>query len=533
LVVVSLWACSGKRNAATSPGESIVRAGLVEAETLYRRGCYVTLKRAFEIYQELYAYPSLREQTALPFLKTCLLLAARGKDVHVSARGMTLIDTAEAIIEANRGLERYRPWMHIASYIVVPPGTDLLQDSEVDQRKAMEKYGAEMDSMKKLLTARDALKAEALTDEFRTSLYAAWLCSPSLFQEYRQDPAIFSSAFPTSLLIKYQTAVCGLFADRKALEEIAAAEPEFYEAWFHLGELSIGEGRILSAEKELLRAGEGIPESPRILILLAGVYFATEEYEKGLEYFDRALALSPEDRDALLGKAVCLASLKRYDESIGALDRIIALGSWLIGESHYWLAWNKHELGRNSEAQADIDQAKSRLPTNSEVFSLSGTVAFETGALERAEKDFKESLQYNASNTESLFGLGAVKAKTNRWAESTDFFEKAAQVVDRTLAGVRDKIEELRASDLSAERKNRLIQRNELKRQSLLYSRATAYYGAASGRFNAGDAAGAEKLAVKAAEHPSYKEKAADLLKTIGNDRTIGSDDRGRTKISS
>jgi tetratricopeptide (TPR) repeat protein len=524
LIVISAWACAGKGNVATAPDESIVRARLAEAESLYRRGCYVTLKRAFEIHKELYAIPSLRERTALPFLKTCLILATRENDIHIPAGGSVLMDTAETIFRENRGLERYRTWMEIALGLF-RYFHGIRSDNNsglIDRVGSSDTFQALSEATQKLLASRNALEIEASADEFLAFLYAGWNCDTFLLQENRRDPADFAARFPESTLLKYLAAVCGPVADRKALEEIVAAEPECYEALFHLGELSIGAGRVLSAEKELLRAHEGIPESPRILILLAGVYFATEEYETGLDTFDRALIVSPEDRDALLGKAVCLASLHRYEESIVVLDRIVALGFWLLGESHYWLAWNKHELGRNADALTEINQAKGRLPTNSEAFSLSGTVAFEMGEMERAEKDFNESLKYNPSNTEALFGLGGLKAKTGHWAESAGYFEKAARILDETLAGVRAKIEEIRASDLSAERKSRLIQRNERKLESQLYSRATAYYGAAGGRYNAGDPAGAEALASLAADHPSYTSKVAELLLRI----------RGRTKTS-
>ena len=422
-----------------------------------------------------------------------------------------MLNTAEAVVKANRELAGYRPWLEMAA-LITPSSRGIQTDIDpgFDWVKTMDK----------LLAARDALKLKAATDELFAFLYAAWNCTSVPFQKQPDDPAPLLARFPNSILLKYQAAVCGQAPDRYALEELAVADQEFYEASFHLGEMSIRDGVVLSAERALLRAYEGIPESPQVLILLASVYFATEEYEKGLEFYDKTLAVSPEYRDALLGKAVCLASLKKYDESVAVLDRIVSLGFWLLGESHYWLAWNKHELGRDVEALAEIDQAKGRLPTNSEVFALSGTLAFGLGETDRAEKDFRESLSYNASNAESLFGLGNVYAKTVKWDESAGYFEKAAEVIDGTIAGTRAKITEIRAADLSGERKNRLVQRYEAKLQSLLYSRATAYFHAATSRFNAGDVSGAAKLAAMAAEHPAYKAKAEDLLKKLENRRS-------------
>jgi tetratricopeptide (TPR) repeat protein len=510
VIVVSLWGCFGNGTVATAPTVPGVQARLAEAESLYRKGCYVPLKKAFAIYQELYANPSFRKKTALPFLKTCLVLSAREKDLQILDPARICLKTAEAITRTNRELAGFRTWIEVAALITPNArGVQTDIDTTFDWVKTMEK----------LLAEREALRSKASTDELLAFLYTGWNCTSVPFQNKPDDPSFMLARFPDSIFLRYQAAVCGQLPDRKALEALAAAEPEFYEARYHLGELNIREGVVLTAERELLGACAGIPESPQIMILLGSVYFATEEYDKGLEFYDRTLAVSPEYRDALLGKAVCLASLKRYEESIAVLDRMVALGYWLLGESNYWLAWNKHAQGRDVEALNDIDQAKGRLPTNSEVFALSGTLAFELDQADRAEKDFRESLRYNASSTESLFGLGNVNARNGKWLESAEFYEKASQVMDGSIAGVKDRITEIGASVLSEERKARLIQKSELKLQSLLYSRATAYFHGATSRVNAKDAPGARRLAAMAAEHPAYKVKAEELLKKLESHR--------------
>jgi tetratricopeptide (TPR) repeat protein len=515
IILVSLGACAGKGSVTSVPGAASVEAGLAEArfaeaESLYRRGCYVPLKKAFGIYRGLYAKPAFRERAALPFLRTCLVLSTREKDVGILDRDRTCLNTAEEIVRANKRLGAYRTWIEMAA-LIAPPARGVQTD--IDPKVEWAK------TLQKLLDARDSLKVKATTDELLTFLFMGWNCSTVPLEKNPEPAAALLAIFPDSILLKYQAAVCGQMPDRQALEALAVAEPEFYEARLHLGEINIRDGVVLAAEKELLKAFEGIPDSPQVLILLASVYYAVEEFDKGLEFYDKTLAASPEYRDALLGKAVCLASLRRYEESIAVLERIIALGYWLLGESNYWLAWNKHELGRNAEALANIEEAKMRLPMNSEVFSLAGTLAWETDDVGRAEKNFRESLQYNGSSTESLFGLGNVDAKYGKWAESADFYEKASQVMDGTIADTKAKMAEIAASSLSEERKARLIKRNEQKYQGLLYSRATAYFAAATSRGNAGDAAGARRLAILASEHPSYKTKTDDLLKKLAGRR--------------
>ncbi|MGD1010842.1 MAG: tetratricopeptide repeat protein, partial [Candidatus Aminicenantales bacterium] len=187
------------------------------------------------------------------------------------------------------------------------------------------------------------------------------------------------------------------------------------------------------------------------------------EFDKSLGFYDLALQVSPEYRDALLGKAICLSYLGRYEDAIRSLDRMLELGYWLLGEAHYWLAWNLHELKRDAEALRHIDEAKGRLPTNSEVFGLSGTISLETGELDRAEKDFLESLKYNAANSESLFGLGTVAGRKDRWEESGSYYEKAGRAFESAETVLKAKVEEIRGSALSGERKARLLRKRELQ----------------------------------------------------------------------
>ena len=77
---------------------------------------------------------------------------------------------------------------------------------------------------------------------------------------------------------------------------------------------------------------------------MASIYFAFEELEKSLEFYEKTLAMAPAHRDALLGKAMCLSYLGRHQEAILVCNKILTLGKYYLGESHYWLAWNLNEL---------------------------------------------------------------------------------------------------------------------------------------------------------------------------------------------
>lgn len=83
IVVLSLFACMGKGRIETAPPDPALEARLREASSLYAKGAYVPLKNAFSIYEELYTRPAFRERTALPFLRTCLLLSLREREIGI------------------------------------------------------------------------------------------------------------------------------------------------------------------------------------------------------------------------------------------------------------------------------------------------------------------------------------------------------------------------------------------------------------------------------------------------------------------
>ena len=496
--------------AACAPPRKVVTVEITEetirvqdAASIVRKGHYLAFKRAVGLYAGLYARPTLRPRIASSYLEACLLLALREKEIGID--NPATIASAERLIRENPILAGLTAYVTLVS--AIPPRTrGVMRDIDTSR---WNKAGADA-----LKAAEGTVRKNAAADEFSAAVLDAWSCSFGRYSEKWRDPAEDLKVFPASLLVKYEVAICGE-GRPDLLAGILAQEPGFVEAHFHLGEVALKEGRLLNAETHLLKAYEAIPESPQTRILLAGIYFATEEFDQSLHFYDLTLEASPEYRDALLGKAICLSYLGRHEESMVVLDRMLELGYWLLGEAHYWLAWNLHELKRDPEALQHADEAKGRLPTNSEVFGLAGTIALDMGGLDKAETNFQESLKYDPVNFESLFGLGTVAGRKERWEESAAYYEKAGLAGESAQSALRAKIEEIKGSALSEERKARLIRRREAQLERLRLSSATAYYDAAAAFLNAGLKDRAAVAAGKAASHPALKQKAEELLRSV------------------
>jgi tetratricopeptide (TPR) repeat protein len=190
------------------------------------------------------------------------------------------------------------------------------------------------------------------------------------------------------------------------------------------------------------------------------------------------------------------------------------MGFYLMGKSHYWLAWNYHERHDNENAQLHIDESKGRLPTDNEVFSLAGTIALENNELDKAEKEFIESLRFNGRNIKAILGLGQVYAQKQKWLESVLFYSHAAKVAMQRESEVAEYIKQIKNSTLAEERKARLVAKKEQQCKILETAKATGYINAAAGYFNAGRREQALEMAEKAA-YPHFKKAAEQALKRI------------------
>jgi tetratricopeptide (TPR) repeat protein len=504
--IILAAACAPAARIETGPPPEI-QLKIADAAAQAARGCYVGFKNALRAYQELYAQPAFRPRIASAYLRTLLLMMIREREVGIL--NPTDYPKAAAFIRENPGLQSMMPLFDVADALATRT-RGIMQDINPVAVKRL------YDDVLKQVQAD--LRTKALADDYYAYLYVAFFTGYGLYAEKKDEfVADLLARYPQSVLMKYKNAIYPR-SNPDALQALIQAEPEFYEAYYNLGELAIGAQTLLEAEKNFLKAYEGLPESPQATIYLGSIYLATEEFEKSLEFYDRTIALSPQYRDALLGKGICLSTMGRYTEALVPLAKIVELQFYMLGESHYWLAWNYHALKDDAKAEAEIEQSKPRLPTNSEVYGLSGTIAFDRGELAKAEKEFLEALRYNGANTEALFGLGRLYAQKEMWKESAGYYETSARVFERNEGAIADKIDQIKKSTLSEERKARLLAKKDQQLKITQATKATAFYNAAASYFNTKDPglmAKAADLASRAAAHLQTKERAEALLKQI------------------
>ena len=504
-----VMACApSSRRPAAGPPKIDWPARLAEADGLFHAGHLAALREAARIYGLALETPAGGADIAEKSVRASIAVALREKELGIlPARP---VPDPSSLVAGDPALARYGPWLELLSGLACKikgsPGTDDIGGRTLE---------AHLDWVNARITAIDReLEDAAAADELAAALRLALRAEFSYRFKDKLDPRTVLELHPDSRLVAFQAAVSpeGKIAP---LESLLAREPGFTEIEYFLGDAALEAGLILTAERHYLAAFGKIPESLSILISLAKVAFQTEETEDCLEWNEKALALLPTYRDALLGKGLCLGHLGRNEEALAVLGRLLELGTYYLGEGHFWTAWNLNELGRLEEARRSIESAKIFLVDVVDVHTLSGIIAYRQGRLDDAERDLRKALDIKSAEADAAYYLGRLYADRKDWLDSGIYFAGAAMSYGDKEKGLEKKIGEIEASEMAAPRKARLVAKKRAQIAGVQVVKATCQYNGAAGFHNAGSFERALDLARQSAVHPAFAEKAAELIKII------------------
>lgn len=132
------------------------------------------------------------------------------------------------------------------------------------------------------------------------------------------------------------------------------------------------------AELEQMLAND--PANARIMVALGNLHFDASQWPNAVTWYERSLAIAPNDPDVMTDLAAAHNALGQYERAIELLDRVIA------GHPRQWQAWyNKavvlsSGLGRHVEARWALDQLEELRKSNDKIPDSAGLAA----AIDRA-----------------------------------------------------------------------------------------------------------------------------------------------------
>ena len=509
LISVLLHSCAPSRKIEVTPQQvEEHNAAMVQADELYARGSYLSLKQAFRIYEARIGFPSILQKHKNRYLKTALLLALRQYELGIVDEDY--IKKAEVHIMTDPSVRDYALYIRavksMIDYSLGMSKTETIGESQLNDYLDWIKDNA--------AALNEQLSKSAPYEEFFAYLYIAVNEYFTHWIEDKPNYDILKRNFSGSPLIRYKLSIFPE-VEQEGLQRLVNEDPEFVEAYQFLGQIELMQGKTLSAEKYFLYAYEKIPRSAAVILSLTRIYFILEEYDRCLDHNEKVLALAPTNRDALLGKAISLSILGRHQEAKGVCRTLLDLGKYYIGEAYYWLGWNDNELKEFDLAWENVEKAKNYLIGHHELHFLAGIIAFEKKDLKRSEEEFQEALGLNPGYCEAHYYIGSIYAKREEWKDSGSSYETSARCSAGQEATIRKKIEEIENSAFDEARKTKHINKRKLQLINIRLSKATAAYNAAASYYNAKMKQKALSMALEASKHPNFKKQSEELIERI------------------
>jgi tetratricopeptide (TPR) repeat protein len=215
-----------------------------------------------------------------------------------------------------------------------------------------------------------------------------------------------------------------LEAAAQAYADVAARQPDRFEAHANLGVVLWRLGRPESALGRLDSALRLAPEQPELHVLRGVVLRALRHPGEAVESYKRALALRPDDADALNKLGNALRDLARPQEGLAAFERALALAPD-AATLHNNRAGALADLGRMDEALAAHDRAVALQPDFAEAHNDRGLALAALGRLDAAVAAYDRALAARPDFPEAWNNRGAALRQLRRLDEAIDAFDRA------------------------------------------------------------------------------------------------------------
>jgi tetratricopeptide (TPR) repeat protein len=484
-------------------------AEVARADALFRAGCYNCLKEALAIYQ--------KNKVPQGSFDAALLIAIREKELGIPS-DEALRPVRELPAEAPslaQGGSRSTALLAALELITGElSGFDPVQRAAIQRgRKPVEQNDA----------ARRALDPMFGMDIAATYLALAIDCeSPKLIETVNIDRLTKQyEGFP---LMEFRLSRCGRPAQAKHLATLRATDPRWTDVlfWEARGAVAGAPGGVIDLSKVIALYGEGraaFPKSLALTMAWANANLSAEEFAQSQVGFDDVLSVFGEHRDALMGRVQALSYQMQHADAVAAATRVIDLGTWHLGDAHYWRAWNRYHLKEYETAWADVENAIKGL-ANARVYMLAGLIAYERKQLPTAVQRFDRAYEIDSSACDAAWMSGLVSIDQQELATAAPKFTRAMSCFITSAAALRKnrtQVEQQIASrgTPATDRETRVMERFTRDADNAEEKSAQSAFNAAQCYARTGGKGMALNLVDVAIGHPRMKEKAEALKAAI------------------
>ena len=186
-------------------------------------------------------------------------------------------------------------------------------------------------------------------------------------------------------------------------------------------------GRMNDAEKLATSISQDFPKHQFAWKVLGAVLGAIGRKSEAVKANQTAVALSPQDAEALSNLGNTLKELGRLDEAEASYKQAIVCKSG-FAEAHYNLGKTLLELCRLDEAEASYKQAIVLKSDYAKAHFNLGNTLQELGKLEEAEASYKQAIVLKSDYAEAYVNLGNTLQELSRLDEAEASFKQAIKI---------------------------------------------------------------------------------------------------------
>lgn len=175
------------------------------------------------------------------------------------------------------------------------------------------------------------------------------------------------------------------------------------------------------------------PDDPEAVIAKANGLYRLDNYEEALSYYERYSRLVPDDEFGLLHQGTCLINMNRIDEAVERLQKAVEIApddSEYLVEIYEELAFAYSEQHQVDKALHYIDLADMMDCDHHDMLVIRGHILLTNNRLEDAEAMFKEALSQSNNDPRIMLRI-LVSLYDNKYVEAAyTMFKKFFTIVD-------------------------------------------------------------------------------------------------------
>jgi tetratricopeptide (TPR) repeat protein len=176
------------------------------------------------------------------------------------------------------------------------------------------------------------------------------------------------------------------------------------------------------------------PDDPEALVSKANGLYRLGNYEEALEYFRRYSERMPDDEYGLMHQGVCLINMGRNEEAIDILKKAIDIAgedSGYLSDIYQELAFAYNEKGDTDKALEYLDATDQLECDHVQLTVVKGHVLLSAGRVEEAEDYFRQAVSQSDNAPQTLMRI-IVSLYDNRYVEASyKMFLKFFKIVEK------------------------------------------------------------------------------------------------------